>query len=104
MWTNTGTYIRELHADFGVAGIFLVPYLLGLIVTWLWFKFYKKKSLLVLAILVYLYLIIGFSFLEMVSRVSYWFYSLIVIICFIPVIEKFAKITCKNHNIKSIAI
>ena len=27
MWTNTGTYIRELHADFGIAGVFLGPYL-----------------------------------------------------------------------------
>ncbi|MFH1197769.1 MAG: oligosaccharide repeat unit polymerase, partial [bacterium] len=29
MWVNTGTYIRELHADFGIIGLFLIPYSLG---------------------------------------------------------------------------
>ena len=37
MWTNTGTYIRELHADFGITGILLGPYLIGLLITWIAF-------------------------------------------------------------------
>lgn len=90
MWTNTGTFIRELHADFGVAGITLVPYLLGLIITWLWFKFYDKKSLYILLFLVYLYLIIGFSFLVMITRLNQWFFSQFLIILFIPILEKLA--------------
>ena len=70
MWTNTGTYIRELHADFGVIGVFLVPFLLGLLITWLWFKFYEEKSLVVFTFLVYLYVVVGFSFLVMSSRLN----------------------------------
>ncbi|MCB9247183.1 MAG: O-antigen polysaccharide polymerase Wzy [Ignavibacteriales bacterium] len=73
MWTNTGTYIRELHADFGTTGVLLVPYLLGLIITWLWFKFHENKSLFTLVFLVYLYIIIGFTFLMMVTRLNQWF-------------------------------
>ncbi len=90
MWTNTGTYIRELHSDFGSAGIYLGPYILGLLITWLWFKFYREKSLIVFVFLVYMYLVVGFSFLEMVTRISYWFVSLFAIVLLIPFLEKIA--------------
>ena len=90
MWTNTGTYIRELHADFGVIGVFLVPFLLGLLITWLWFKFYEEKSLVVFTFLVYLYVVVGFSFLVMSSRLNQWFMSQILIVLFIPILEKIA--------------
>jgi oligosaccharide repeat unit polymerase len=91
IWTNTGTYIRELHADFGIAGTLLGAYLIGLIITWSWFKFYEKKNLILFAILVYFYLIIGFSFLVMVTRLLYWFISLIIIILFIPLLERISE-------------
>jgi len=90
MWTNTGTYIRELHADFGILGAILVPYLLGVIITWLWFKFYEEKNMLVFAILVYLYLIVGFSFLVMVTRLPSWAISLFVLLVILPVLQKIA--------------
>lgn len=90
MWTNTGTYVRELHADFGPAGVFIGPFLLGLLITWLYFKFYENKNLIVLVLLVYLYIIIAFSFLMMVTRLNQWFISQILIIAYLPIIEKFA--------------
>lgn len=90
MWTNTGTYLRELHADFGTTGVFLGSYLIGLIITWLWFKFYEGKSLVVFAFLVYFFLIIGFSFLVMVTRLNQWFISLFLIVAHLPILEKIA--------------
>ena len=93
MWSNTGTFLRELHADFGIAGIFLVPYLIGLIITWLWFKFYEEKSLYVFAFLVYFYLIIGFSFLTLVTKLNQWYISLLLILLFLPLLEKLANHT-----------
>jgi oligosaccharide repeat unit polymerase len=90
MWTNTGTYIRELHEDFGIAGVFIVPYLLGLIITWLWFKFFEEKSLIVFAFLVYFYLIVGHSFLMMITRLSQWYLSLFLIVIYLPLLEKIA--------------
>ena len=95
MWTNTATYIRELHADFGIVGTLLIPYLLGLMITWLWYKFYIEKSLIVFAILVFLYLIIGFSFLVMITRTSYWSISLFLIIIIIPLVE---RISVNNYR------
>lgn len=91
MWTNTGTYIRELHADFGIAGPFIGPFLLGIIITWLWFKFYSSQSMYVFTFLVYFYLIIGFSFLVMVTRLPYWSISLLINIVFIYMAEQKLK-------------
>jgi len=91
MWTNTGTYIRELHADFGFAGVFLGSYLLGLLITWLWFKFYQGGSILILMFLVYLYLIIAFSFQMMVTRLNQWFFSQLMIILFLPLLARMAR-------------
>lgn len=99
MWTNTGTYLRELHADFGVPGILLGPYLLGLLITWLWFKFYEKKSLIVFAFLVNLNIIIGFSFFVMATRVLYWSTSLVLILIFIPFLEKIAVMNSYKKSI-----
>jgi oligosaccharide repeat unit polymerase len=93
MWSNTGTYLRELYADYGVAGVFLVPYLLGLVITFLWFKFYEKKNIKVLTVLVYLYIVIGFSFLVIVTRLNQWFFSQILIIAYLPILEKMATRT-----------
>jgi len=98
MWTNTGTYLRELHADFGPAGVFLGPYLLGLLITWLWFKFYEKKSLISFVFLVNLNIIVGFSFFVMATRVLYWFTSLVLIIILIPVLERVAQLVYSQKN------
>lgn len=98
MWVNTGTYIRELHADFGVAGVFLIPYLLGLLITWLWFKFYQKHRIIILVLLIYFTLIIGFSFLMMITRLDIWFVSLFILLLSIPIIEKIAEIRSKHKN------
>lgn len=98
MWTNTGTYLRELHADFGPAGVFLGPYLLGLLITWLWFKFLEKKSLITFVFLVNLNIIVAFSFFVMATRVLYWFTSLVLIIVLIPVLERVAQLVKSQRN------
>lgn len=89
-WSNTGTYIREIHADFGIWGVYLVPYILGILLTWLWYKFFNEKSFIVLVILVYLNLIVAFSFLVMVTRLNQWFLSQFLIILFLPFINRLA--------------
>lgn len=96
MWTNSGTYIRDIHADFGIVGVLLMPYLLGVVITWLWFKFHKIKSIYVLLPLVYLFLIIGFSFLVIVTRWNIWFFSQGLILMYLPVLERISTIN-KNR-------
>ncbi|MBZ0184233.1 MAG: oligosaccharide repeat unit polymerase [Melioribacteraceae bacterium] len=78
MWTNTGTYIREIHADFGILGVTIVPFLLGLSSIYLWKKFLLLGDLFSLNLLIHIILIIWFSFLVMITRQGAWFISIIV--------------------------
>lgn len=90
MWVNTGTYIRELHADFGIWGVILGPYLLGLLLTFFWFKFYQNHSMVYFVLMVYLNIIVGFSFLVMITRTSYWIISLTLILISVFIVERIA--------------
>jgi len=99
MWTNTGTYLRELHADFGVSGVLIGPYLLGLLLTWLWFKFLERKNLIVFAILVNLNIIVALSFFVMATRILYWSTSLVLILICIPLLEKLAVMKSYKKSI-----
>jgi len=96
MWTNTGTYLREIHADFGDTGLLIVPFLLGLITTFYWFRFYENGKSFDFTILVYLYLIISMSFLVMITRTSVWFISFLTLLILLPLIEKITFIISKD--------
>jgi oligosaccharide repeat unit polymerase len=91
MWTNTGTFIREIHADFGIIGVLAIPFLLGIILTWLWFIFIRTGNTYSLLFMVYLYLIIGFSFLVMVTRLNQWYFSQALILMYLPILQKIAS-------------
>jgi oligosaccharide repeat unit polymerase len=75
--SNTGTYLRELHADFGVAGILTVPYLLGFLCTLVWFRIKRQATLTSVILLAHLYVIVAFSFFYQVTRLGQWAVSLI---------------------------
>lgn len=91
MWSNTGTYLREIHSDFGYLGLFIVPFILGLISTWLWYKMYETQELIYLLLATFIYLIIAFSFLVMITRVSFWLLSFLLLLIILPLIEKYQK-------------
>jgi len=96
MWSNTGTYLRELHADFGIAGIILGPFLLGFLSTFFFFKFLHEKKIEYLIIETYLYIIIFFTFLMIITRTGNWLISLILTIIIVSVLQKIGKATAKN--------
>ncbi|MGE5313840.1 MAG: O-antigen polymerase [Acidobacteriota bacterium] len=74
VWTNTGTYLRELHGDFGIAGLLLGPYLLGLLASIFWFRVKARRSYVDLAVAGFLFGIIGMSFFVMPTRISPYFF------------------------------
>lgn len=80
MWTNSATYLRDIHEDFGYMGIFLVPFILGLLSTYLWFKFFSTGSIISFIFLVYSTLIIAFSTFYMVTRAAIFILSLIILL------------------------
>lgn len=94
MWTNTGTYLRELYSDFGPIGVFLIPYLLGLITTFFWYRLFLSGNLIDLLIISHLYLIIIMSFLTMSTRSSNFIMSFVIIYLLLKMLDKF----CANNE------
>ncbi len=67
-WSNTGTYLRDIYNDYGVAGIVLVPFLLGLFLTHYWRKFFEYGKMKDLVIVHHLFVIVGISFFIFATR------------------------------------
>ena len=88
MWSNTATYIRYLYHDFGVSGIFIIPYFIAFFTSFFWYKFFEKGNIIYLIILSYLFVLVLFSFLTMYSRQGNWFISLILLLFLTPIIKK----------------
>ncbi len=87
-WSNTGTYLRELYNDFGFVGIFIVPFLLGLLSTLYWFKFREYGRFSDLVILTHFYIVISLSFFVFVVRSPAWTIGAIFLLVVIPILEK----------------
>lgn len=73
---NTGSYLRDLHADYGIAGITLVPLLLGLITSVYWFRFQRTQALRDLIILGYTFVLVGMSLFTFNTGSGVWWASL----------------------------
>lgn len=87
IWSNSATYLRDLHEDYGYFGLLLAPFLLGFFCTYFWFKFFERGTLLNFIILVYLNLIVAFSTFYIVTRAAVWslsFFILIIIFYLLP--------------------
>jgi len=85
---NTGTYLRELHGDFGVAGLILGPYLIGLFASIFWFRFREHGMITDLCIVSFFYGIIGMSFFVMATRIGPFFFFLFVSILVGSILDK----------------
>ncbi len=76
--TNTATYLRELHADFGYAGILVAPFLLGLLSTYLWLRIKTHNRFVTVAVLAHVYVIVAFTYLYQATRAGYWVMTLLI--------------------------
>lgn len=77
MWVNSATYIRELDLDFGPLGILIVPFVIGFLSTFFWFKYFEKGSLIYLTFYSFTSILTVFSVFYMASRLTFWFFGLI---------------------------
>lgn len=87
MWTNQATYLREIHADFGYFGLFIFPYFLGFICTFLWFKYFETYKIKYLTWYSFLSVIVAFTIMQMISRMAGFWIALLLILMSIPIIE-----------------
>jgi len=91
-WSNTGTYLREVHEDFGDIGIFIVPYLLGIFLTYLWYKYYSMPNINNLILLVFFNVLNSLTWLVMISRSSKWFIGMILTYILLVIYNKIRTI------------
>jgi hypothetical protein len=97
MGTNTATYLKEIHADFGDWGVFIVPFLFGLLSTFFWFRFYETGNIYMFIGWVHIFTIIALSFFTMVTRGGDWYISLIVLLSIFPFINRSTTVKkCEN--------
>jgi oligosaccharide repeat unit polymerase len=87
-WSNTGTYLREVHEDFGDIGIFIVPFLLGLFISFLWYKYHEAPNLNNLLWLSYFNVLNTLTWLVILTRSSKWLIGMILTYLIILLFEK----------------
>jgi oligosaccharide repeat unit polymerase len=91
MWINTGTFLKELIADFGIGGTLIFLFLLGFFVSFFWFKTLEDKNIFSFIFLIFLTIIISLSFLSIATRLSVWIFSLVFLIIIFFIIQKVQK-------------
>jgi hypothetical protein len=74
---NTGTYLHQVHHDFGAAGILIIPFCIGLLCTRVRSRFLSTGGYAALALLGHLYAAVGISYFVGASRLGYWLVSLL---------------------------
>ena len=87
-WSNTGTFLRNIHSDFGYAGLIIIPYIIGFLCTVYWFRFYEQKRIVSFVILTHLYLIISMSFFALITSLPAWSFGIIFIPLLFIIIER----------------
>ncbi len=93
VWINTGTYLREIHADFGIAGVLIIPFLLGFFSTYYWFKVRQTASPYQFVILTGLLTIVTMSFLVMITRDANFILTNTLLLCSFGILEILPKIS-----------
>jgi len=88
MWSNSGTILRDLYADFGILGILCFPYLLGMLSSYSWLKYFYNGNTTFLAVLIYLFPLITLSFISSISRAMDWYAGLVLLFLTFRFIEK----------------
>jgi oligosaccharide repeat unit polymerase len=74
---NTGSYLRDLHADYGMAGVVAGPFLLGLLASVFWFRYERTRTLFDLMILGHIYVAVGMSLFVLATQMGNWFTGLL---------------------------
>lgn len=91
MWTNSSTYLRELHSDFGYPGVIFIPYLLAFFTSVLWIKFKSNGSVYTYVILTMLFSLITLTFFSMIIRGPEVYLSIFLLFVILPSIKALVK-------------
>ncbi len=88
MWVNSATYLRDLDVDFGASGIFVIPFIIGFLSTFFWFKFFYEEKLIFLTLFSFTSILIVFSVFYIGTRLTFWFFGFLFTLMAIYYFEK----------------
>ena len=91
---NTSTYLKDVHSDFGLPGIVIFPYLLGLISAYLGLRVAYRPRLVDIVLLAHLVLVIAASFAINLMFTGDWPISVLSGVVVASIVERFS--TRKN--------
>ncbi|MFH0735651.1 MAG: O-antigen polymerase [bacterium] len=98
VWSNTGTFLREVHTDFGYAGILIFPYVLGLLTTFFWVKLIFDSDFRYFIPVIFFYALIGYSTIMLVTHLPFWTFSPVILIFILKYLGEYnAKILNKKN-------
>ena len=75
--SNNGTYLRELHADYGLMGVVAGPFLLGALASAYWFRAVRSQRVMDIMILGHIYVVVAMSIFLIATQWGYWLASLL---------------------------
>jgi len=75
---NTGTYLRELHADYGPLGVIFGPFLLGMISSIFWYRLQERHSFFDAMVFGHILVVDVMSIFFLATLLGYWLVSLLV--------------------------
>ena len=75
--TNTCTWVKNIHSDFGLVGLFIFPFLMGSIITVLALRIERQPRLVDIVLLAHAYPIIVFSFVVNLMAQGDWYVSIV---------------------------
>ncbi len=75
--SNTGTYLRELHADWGLPGVVFGPFILGMLISVSWYRTMTRHRMVDYVIAAHLFVAVVMSYVDLVTQLGYWLASLV---------------------------
>lgn len=75
---NTGTYLLDIHAEYGNVGVLVIPYLFGLMCTLIWLEIKKHDGLASIVLLSHVYVLVAAAFALPATAWGFWVLSLVV--------------------------
>jgi oligosaccharide repeat unit polymerase len=73
---NTYTYLGELYSDYGLTGVLIIPYILGGLASFYWFRIERRRKLIDIMVLGHINVVIIMSFAVLATSGGYWLVSL----------------------------
>ncbi len=91
MWSNSSTYLRETYADYGLLGLFVIPYFLSFLSTILYIKFFEEGSFSAFILLTSLLTVIFISFFSLIIRGPDLYSAIMILFVVVSIIFRVTK-------------